>query len=380
MFPVPPTAATRRHTSVWLLALLVPVAGLSEARVPTPPPAVQSPDPDAPAEPEIAKSRLVVVPYPIVDPALGNGVLGGPVWMRGGPPTSSGPAKPQAFGVGALWTDGGSRGVVAFDHRAWKGGAWRSTALVGDVDLHFAYSGLEFGQDDGFGFAIAAQGGSLSAERRLGTGPITLSVQLFSAQADVSPEAPPSVEIAGDIGTSTLSGITLGWARDTRDDVFLPSDGTAMSVNVTVIPEALGASFNSQRVALKWTHYRPMGQGVIGLRAKSDLSFDDPPFYLRPFISFRGVAALRYAGEQVVSVETEYRHPIHGRWDGLVFAASGHARSDFRGFERDKTVSAVGVGVRFKAVKLFGLTFGLDLAQGPDGTVGYIQIGNAWSN
>jgi hypothetical protein len=323
-------------------------------------------------------SRFFVIPYPIVDPALGNGLLLGPVWMRGGPPPAAGPAKPQAFGAGALWTDGGTRGVVAFDHRAWKGGTWRTTALVGDVELHFAYAGLR--RDDDFGFVIAARGGSLSAERTLGASPNTLNFSVFSAQADVSPAEPLPIGINRDFGNANLTGVTLGWLRDTRDDVFLPSTGSALSATATVIPEAFGASFDSQSLALKATLYRPMGPGVLGLRAKADLGFGNPPFYLRPFVSFRGVAALRYAGEQALVVEAEYRQPIRGQWHGLVFAAAGHSSSDFRGFDLSSNVSAVGVGVRYKAEKLFGLTFGVDVAQGPDGTVGYLQIGNAWTN
>jgi hypothetical protein len=34
--------------------------------------------------------------------------------------------------------------------------------------------------------------------------------------------------------------------------------------------------------------------------------------------------------------------------------------------------------VLLKVKKLFGPTFGFDVAEGPDGSVGYIQIGNAW--
>lgn len=327
-----------------------------------------------------ARGRVLIVPYPITDPALGTGVLAGVVRMRAGPPAAGGPSRPQAYGVGALWTDGGSTGVVAADHRAWKGGTWRTTALAADVELHFAYAGIRPGQDNEIGFVIEAQGGSLAAERVLGGGPNTLKLSLFSAQAEVSFDGVPPTEVLEDVGSATLTGISLGWTRDTRDDVFLPSRGTALAADVTVIPEALGASFDSQSTAFKWTHYRPVGRGVVGLRAKANASFGDPPFYLRPFVSFRGVAALRYPGETVASVEAEYRQPLRGPWHALVFAGSGQARSDFRGIDINKTVSAGGVGVRYKAAKLFGLTFGVDAAHGPDGLVTYIQIGNAWTN
>lgn len=388
MPPVSPTRkAARFAIACVILACGALQASLAMAQEPvqaqvepaeTAPPTDAAPAADpAPAEAGEG-SRFIVVPYPIVDPTLGNGLLVGPVWMRAGPPPAAGPARPQAFGAGLLWTDGGSRGVVAFDHRAWKGGTWRTTALAGDVELQFAYAGLR--QDQDFGFVINARGGSLSAEHTLGGSPNTVSVSVFSAKAEVSPAQPPPVEIAPDLGDAQLAGITLGWLRDTRDDAFLPSTGTALSASLTVMPEALGASFDYQSLALKATLYRPLGRGVLGLRAKADLGFGNPPFYLRPFISFRGVAALRYAGEQALVAEAEYRHPIRGNWHGLVFAAAGHANSDFRGFDLSSDVAAVGVGVRYKAVKLFGLTVGVDVAQGPDGTVGYLQIGNAWTN
>ena len=52
---------------------------------------------------------------------------------------------------------------------------------------------------------------------------------------------------------------------------------------------------------------------------------------------------------------------------------------DTRGVRGTSSVAAGGLGLRFKAQKYFGLTFGIDLAQGPDGLATYIQIGNAWA-
>jgi len=328
---------------------------------------------------DVGGSKFVFVPYPITNPAIGNGLLTGPVWMRSGPAGGAGPSKPQAFGAGALWTDGGSRGVVAFDHRAWRGGLWRTTALVGRADIHFGYPGFS-SDDDSRGFAISGEGGSISAERSLGKGPNSLTFRAFSAQTTVAFDATAPEQALPDVGSATLRGVALGWARDTRDEIFTPSHGQAASAVMTAYPEAMGTSFNAQALSLKWAGYRHLGKGVLGLRAKLDMSFGDPPFYLRPFVAFRGISALRYAGERVTSIEAEYRRPVCPNWDVLAFAGTGSAHADFRGISTGKSVSAAGVGIRFKAVKLFGLTLGLDFAQGPDGLVSYIQIGNAWTN
>ena len=65
---------------------------------------------------------------------------------------------------------------------------------------------------------------------------------------------------------------------------------------------------------------RGLGEGVLGVRAVLDASRGDQPFYLRPFVGLRGVPAMRYAGESVVSMELEHRWPVGERWDLIAFA------------------------------------------------------------
>ena len=177
-----------------------------------------------------------------------------------------------------------------------------------------------------------------------------------------------------------IAGLGLSWTRDTRDDVFTPSRGQSLSLGLTVHAPALGASFEQQSLKLDWAGYRAgPGKATLGLRTIAEASAGDAPFYLRPYVALRGVAKLRYAGERAASAELELRHPAGKRWDVLGFAGAGRACSTRDGNRGCKSVTAGGVGVRFKAMKLFGLTFGVDVARGPDGTAGYIQIGNAWS-
>ncbi len=324
-------------------------------------------------------STFFVVPYPITEPAVGYGLLAGPVWMRAGPSAVGGPSKPQAFGAGALWTNGGSRGLFAFDHRAWDDGKWRTTAIGGRVDLHLHYPGLLPGANRSVGFTLRANGGSVQGERLLGEGPSSLIFKIFSGTAEATFNQPPP-ELSTEPRRIRIVGTSIAWSRDTRDDIFSPTRGQAMRAGVTAYPESLGSDFDAQRLSLSWMGYHPgLGAGVFGLRAEADFSFGSPPFYLRPYISLRGVPALRYPGEKVASAEAEYRYPIGPSWSVLAFGGIGTARADIRGLTAKKTVSTIGVGFRVKMKKLFGLTLGIDVAQGPDGTYVYFQVGNPWT-
>jgi hypothetical protein len=325
-------------------------------------------------------NRFLFVPYPITEPAVGTGLLAGPVWMRAGPPGAVAPSKPQAYGVGGLWTDEGSRGLFAFDHRAWGDGAWQTTVIVGRADLQLRYPGLLPGLDRSIGFDLNAKGVSLEGERLLGDGPDSLSFKLFSGTAAVNFGAslPPELKIEP-LNTNVVS-TTLTWSQDTRDDIFSPSSGHAISLGITTYPESLGSGFNAQLLSLKWMVYYPgPGAGVFGVRTQTDLSYGAPPFYLRPYISLRGIPALRYPGDQVGSIEAEYRFPISARWDVLAFSGFGAAHADVGRLSAEKNVTTVGVGVRLKMKKLFGLTLGIDVAHGPDGSFVYLQIGNPWT-
>lgn len=325
-------------------------------------------------------SSFVFVPYPITEPAIGSGLLAGPVWMRSGPSVGTGPSKPQAYGFGALWTDGGSRGVVAFDHRAWDDGRWRTTALAGQADINFHYAGLSPEPDQDLGFTLSTTGFSLQAQRSLGSGPNSFAFRIFAARTKVDFDLGLPPELVSEKTDAKVAGVGLSWSRDTRDDIFTPSRGQSLSIGANFYPSFLGSSFDQQTLLLDWAGYRQaLGKGVIGTRALFEASYGDPPFYLRPYVSLRGVSALRYAGETAGSVEVEYRQPLGKRWDVLMFAGEGAACSSRTSSDICKSVSTHGVGIRFKAKKLFGLTVGLDLAQGPDGSVRYIQIGNAWA-
>ena len=325
-------------------------------------------------------SKFLLIPYPITEPTIGTGLLAGPVWMRPGPKAGDGPDKPEAFGAGVLWTNGGTRGFGAFDHRAWGDGAWRTTAIGAHADMRLSYPGLLLAQGEDRKFTLQVQGISLKAERTFGKGPNHLELQALASQTTPDFGLDLPVELSADRFRQDVRGLGVGWTRDTRDEIYSPAKGHRLHLGITSYGNWVGASFNATSFDARLFDYRRLSPRVVwGTRIVLQTIHGDPPFYMRPYVDLRGIPALRYPGDSVVTIEGELRLAASPAWDALVFAGSGHANADFSGVESRKTVAAVGVGLRYRARKYFGLTFGIDLAQGPEGTATYLQVGNAWS-
>jgi hypothetical protein len=114
------------------------------------------------------------------------------------------------------------------------------------------------------------------------------------------------------------------------------------------------------------------------MRADYQWSSDGTPFFLRPYIKLRGVAAMRYQGDEMASAEVEARWQFHGRWSlvGATGFGSAHTERDLYSATRDVWSGAV--GFRYQLARLFGMHAGLDVGVSDGETAIYLQVGNAW--
>jgi len=143
--------------------------------------------------------------------------------------------------------------------------------------------------------------------------------------------------------------------------------------------EAFGGSQDFQRVDQVLIHHWPLAEDwFLGARADGRFSFGDTPFYARPYIALRGIPALRYQGEHVVSAELELRWQFHRRFSLVGFGGGGLAWTNLESFDREQSAFGEGVGLRYLLARKFGLHFGLDFARGPEENAIYVQFGNAW--
>ncbi|MBT8050383.1 MAG: outer membrane protein assembly factor [Gammaproteobacteria bacterium] len=219
---------------------------------------------------------------------------------------------------------------------------------------------------------------------RLGQSNWFLGVGLSYLKADITFRVPPpdpdNIDVSGLLtGEFTDIGLTARVMRETRDDSLMPSTGSLIDMTLSSNGDYVGGNYDYTTLKLKFLSFHPLGERfVLGLRGEYALQGGSAPFFAVPWISLRGIPALRYQGDQVAVVEAELRYRVSPNWAAVAFVGKGWADSDLLGFETKEDAGAYGIGGRYRLLKDQGVWVGVDLAKGPEDTVFYVQVGHPW--
>jgi hypothetical protein len=104
----------------------------------------------------------------------------------------------------------------------------------------------------------------------------------------------------------------------------------------------------------------------------------DAPFYMLPFVSMRGIPAVRYQGRSTALVETEWRWDFTNRWSVVGFGGGGKAMQEDESFNSAAWHFAGGVGSRYLIARKLNIRGGIDVARGPETWAYYIVLGSYW--
>lgn len=176
------------------------------------------------------------------------------------------------------------------------------------------------------------------------------------------------------------SGVTLIGEYEDLNSLLSPTKGVIIHTEYLQNLELLGSDRNYGVVSL-WSYlYFPVSEKwVPALRIENNFATGNAPFYSNPFISLRGVPALRYQGKITALIETEHLFNISRRWGLVGFAGTGIA---FNSFDTISTKSQVawnaGAGFRYLIARLLGLRMGMDFARGPEQWAFYVVFGKSW--
>ena len=144
--------------------------------------------------------------------------------------------------------------------------------------------------------------------------------------------------------------------------------------------KAFGSDLAFERYQVQGLFYwQPENRWGYGLRVDSRFSSGEAPFFMKPFLSMRGLASAEYANDVTLLGEGELRRSIDPRWTVLGVGGAGRVGETLGDLGGAPTVGAGGVGFRYLVARKLGLGSGVDFAWGPGGDFAfYIQTGSAW--
>jgi hypothetical protein len=167
--------------------------------------------------------------------------------------------------------------------------------------------------------------------------------------------------------------------RTLAESVFTPNKGLQANLELSWFAEALGGDFDYGVARIDFRYYWALGKTwVLGFRGDFDAIGDEAPFFALAWVKLRGVPAFRYLGNYVVTFEVEPRYKIDERWSVVAFAGAGRAATEISNLNDADKVYGIGGGFRYLLARKLGLGVGIDIARGPEDTVGYLTIGSAW--
>ena len=189
-------------------------------------------------------------------------------------------------------------------------------------------------------------------------------------------DIPELEELEFDTNTAGMNAVFL---FDKRNNSLTPTKGYKTVLEVGQFSEALGGDNDYSNLDSRNYFYHPVGDRLFaGYRLQVTSKWGDVPFYELPFISLRGIPALRYQNNNVYTAETEWRWNVKKRWSIVGFVGAGEAMKDYGDIFQDIKVAG-GTGFRYFLAKQYGLHAGIDIARGPEIWAWNITIGSNWA-
>lgn len=328
---------------------------------------------------------VLPVPLVITEPAVGYG--GGLVGIFFDQPlgdalkTSLGETgkaiPPNMTALGGFGTENGTRGALAAHRHTWDHDRYRYLGGIGTVDAQLDYYG-PLGRPRAYrleGIGLMQQFQARAGDTDWFIGPRYAWVKVNPAFGE---GWPPGLE-GRPLREVRIGRLSLTVAHDTRDNIFTPTDGHLVESELVAASPQLGGTTSYQQFNIRGFNWLPVGKPfILGLRGDVQASRGDIPFFAKPFVSLRGIPALRYQDNNAAVAEVELWWQATPRWSLLAFSGAGRAWGRRDDFSQAETVTTTGGGFRYLIAKKLGLHAGIDVARGPEGRAFYIQVGSPW--
>jgi len=284
---------------------------------------------------------------------------------------------PTISGIAAAYTEKGTWGVGVGHTASWKKDTIRYAGAIGYAHIvstfYFGNQPFDFTLDTG----LLIQ----DIKFRVGESNFFVGGKLVYFNPELAFDLDlDDLPIEREPTKITDFGLALQGDYDVRDNKMTPNRGQFVELVAWKHLEALGGDTDYWKLGFQAQTFHEMANKrlVLGFHLDLDAAGGDPPFWGYPWVTMRGIPALRYQNELTAVLETELRWNILERWAAVGFIGTAATRGDVLVYENESGLVAGGLGGRFLFRPQDSLWVGIDLARGPEDYVLYIQVGQAW--
>jgi hypothetical protein len=290
---------------------------------------------------------------------------------------------PTVTGILGAVTNNGTKAAGVGHMNSFRNDQIRFTGALGLADVNSTFYLLDYP------FKFNLRGKLVFQETRFRMGDSKLFLGIGLSYLDASsafrveiPEEPPLDSLdTFDLFRSdvTNSGLSAKLAWDSRDNTSMPNKGQLFDLALWRYDEFLGGDSDYWDVRLKMLSFHQLTENfVLGGRLEFSAIDGNAPFFAIPWVTLRGIPAMRYQGDRVGVFELEGRYNFSPKWAMIAFAGSGSVSSNLPAIDTEQSIYNYGLGGRFKIFEAQNVWVGIDIAQGPEDTNWYIQVGHAW--
>ncbi|HET9130944.1 MAG TPA: BamA/TamA family outer membrane protein [Terriglobia bacterium] len=329
------------------------------------------------------RGAIVVAPLPIVNPAIGNGII--PVVGYIFPlQLKDKKSPPSVIGAAGLITDNGSQAIAVAADIFMKENRYELTSA-------FVYGKLNYklyDEDDSNVKLPLEQKGQfflVKFLRNVGwnifVGGRFIDGNSFISIKPTSGNTPP---IPPDVGLKTnLRAVGMEVLRDSRPNRFYPLKGSYANFTANFFAKNLGSKYSFQSYNVTYSKYVSVGpKQVLAYNASACATAGEPPFYGNCIYGtdsqLRGYTAGRYLDRYMMATQLEYRRDLRWRLGLVGFGGLGGVIPGDEPFRTKKFLPAVGTGIRFLLSSKFHVNLRTDFAWGKDDFTWSMSMGEAF--
>ncbi|PMH43753.1 glyceraldehyde-3-phosphate dehydrogenase [Vibrio sp. 10N.286.49.B3] len=287
--------------------------------------------------------------------------------------------------VGAAGTENGTWFAFAGHRHSWLKDSIRYTGGLGageaNLDIYQDISLIE----TPLKFQTNTSGAVLfqHLQFRIADMPLMLGVKQILAQSSVGSDNKYIDKVLtlllGEDSITSGLGITADY--DTRNNLFFPTNGYAITAEYMIYDEKIGSDWNYHNLNINGEGYIPLNDKWTLALAGNYQLFNSDQFILpptvQPYVDLRGVASYRYQGDEIQTIQSQIMYAIDNRWTVSAFYGIGRAIEDKKfAQDNDESVDAYGVGFRYQIARRYGIHMGVDVAFSDDDSAFYITVGS----